>query len=115
MYRLLRAVGESRERRAQRQHPRYAMPRLVAAAPNQVWSWDITKLGGPVKWLYFSLYVVLDIFSRYVVGWLVAERENHELAARLITQSEKTSIRSLGQCQCILKQGFSKSFQTVTA
>lgn len=87
MYRLLRALGESRERRAQRQHPRYAMPRLVAAAPNQVWTWDITKLGGPVKWLYFSLYVVLDIFSRYVVGWLVAERENHELAGRLITQS----------------------------
>ena len=87
MYRLLRALGESRERRAQRQHPRYAMPRLVATAPNQVWTWDITKLGGPVKWLYFSLYVVLDIFSRYVAGWLVAERESHELAGRLITQS----------------------------
>ena len=87
MYRLLRALGESRERRAQRQHPRYTMPRLVAAAPNQVWSWDITKLGGPAKWLYFSLYVVLDIFSRYVVGWLVAERESHELAGRLLTQS----------------------------
>lgn len=88
MYRLLRALGESREQRAQRLHPRYAMPRLVAAAPNQVSTWDnITKLGGPVKWLYFSLYVVLDIFSRYVVGWLVAERENHELAGRLITQS----------------------------
>src|SRR5580704_8038957 len=87
MYRRLRALGESRERRAQRQHPRYAMPRLVAAAPNQVWTWDITKLGGPVKWLYFSLYAVLDIFSRYVVGWLVAERESHELAGRLLTQS----------------------------
>ena len=87
MYRLLRAVGESRERRAQRQHPRYTIPRLVAAAPNQVWSWDITQLGGPAKWLYFSLYVVLDIFSRYVIGWLVAERESHELAGRLITQS----------------------------
>ena len=87
MYRLLRALGESRERRAQRQHPRYTMPRLVAAAPNQVWSWDITKLGGPAQWLYFSLYVVLDIFSRYVIGWLVAERESHELAGRLLTQS----------------------------
>lgn len=87
MYRLLRALGQSRERRAQRRHPRYAMPRLVATAPNQVWSWDITKLGGPVKWLYFSLYVVLDIFSRYVVGWLVAERESHQLAGRLIAQS----------------------------
>ena len=80
-------MGESRERRVQRQHPRYAMPRLVATAPNQVWSWDITELGGPLKGLYFSLYVVLDIFSRYVVGWLVAERESHELAGRLITQS----------------------------
>jgi putative transposase len=87
MYRLLRALGESRERRAQRQHPHYAMPRLVATGPNQVWTWDITKLGGPLKGLYFSLYVVLDIFSRYVVGWLVAERESHELAGRLITQS----------------------------
>ena len=87
MYRLLRGLGESRERRAQRQHPRYAMPRLVATAPKQVWSWDITKLGGPRKGLYFSLYVVLDIFSRYVVGWLVAERESQELAGRLITQS----------------------------
>ena len=64
MYRLLRAVGESRERRAQRRHPRYAMPRLVAAAPNQVWSWDITKLGGPAKWLYFSLYVAI---ARYLL------------------------------------------------
>ena len=87
MYRLLRAVGESGERRAQRHHPRYAVPRLVAGAPNQVWSWDITKLAGPVKWLYFSLYVLLDIFSRYVVGWLVAEREDGELAARLIAES----------------------------
>jgi putative transposase len=96
MYRLLRALGESRERRAQRHHPRYAMPRLVATAPNQVWTWDITKLGGPVKWLYFSLYVVLDIFSRYVVGWLVAERESHELAGRLITQSMAKQAISAG-------------------
>ena len=87
MSRLLRALGESRERRAQRQHPRYAMPRLVAAAPNQVWSWDITKLGGPAKWLYFSLYVVLDIFSRYVVGWLLARQESAALAKVLIADS----------------------------
>ena len=87
MYRLLRGVSESGERRAQRRHPRYPLPRLVASGPNQVWSWDITKLAGPVKWLYFSLYVVLDIFSRYVVGWLVAEREDGELAGRLIAES----------------------------
>jgi putative transposase len=87
MYRLLRGVGESGERRAQRRHPRYPVPRLVASGPNQVWSWDITKLAGPVKWLYFSLYVLLDIFSRYVVGWLVAEREDGELAGRLIAES----------------------------
>jgi putative transposase len=87
MYRLLRGVGESGERRAQRRHPRYLVPRLVASGPNQVWSWDITKLAGPVKWLYFSLYVLLDIFSRYVVGWLVAEREDGELAGRLIAES----------------------------
>ena len=87
MYRVLRGVGESGERRAQRRHPHYAVPRLVASGPNQVWSWDITKLAGPVKWLYFSLYVLLDIFSRYVVGWLVAEREDGELAGRLIAES----------------------------
>jgi len=87
MYRLLHEVGESGERRAQRRHPHYPVPRLVASGPNQVWSWDITKLAGPVKWLYFSLYVLLDIFSRYVVGWLVAEREDGELAARLVAES----------------------------
>jgi len=87
MYRLLRGVAESGERRAQRRLPHYPLPRLVASGPNQVWSWDITKLAGPVKWLYFSLYVLLDIFSRYVVGWLVAEREDGELAGRLIAES----------------------------
>jgi putative transposase len=87
MYRVLRGAGESGERRAQRRHPHYAVPRLVASGPNQVWSWDITKLAGPLKWLYFSLYVLLDIFSRYVVGWLVAEREDGELAGRLIAES----------------------------
>ena len=87
MYRILARSGEQRERRDQLQHPRYARPELVATAPNQVWSWDITKLKGPVKLYYFYLYVILDIFSRYVVGWMIAEAENAGLAERLIEQS----------------------------
>ena len=74
MYRILAADQPVRERRNQREHPRYAKPELVATAPNQTWSWDITKLLGPTKWTYFYLYVVLDIFSRYAVGWMVADR-----------------------------------------
>ena len=76
-----------RERRNQREHPQYTKPELVAAAPNQTWSWDITKLLGPTKWTYFYLYVVLDIFSRYAVGWMVADRENSALAGRLIEET----------------------------
>ena len=88
-YRLLAQAGESGERRAQRRHPRYEKPELLAKAPNQAWSWDITKLKGPVKWSYFHLYVILDIFSRCVVGWMVAERESSQLAKRLIANSCK--------------------------
>jgi putative transposase len=87
MYRLLAAQGEARERRNQLTHPHYQAPELLATAPNQVWSWDITKLRGLVKWTYFYLYVVLDIFSRYVVGWLVATRETAELARQLLWES----------------------------
>ena len=76
MYRILAADVPVRERRNQREHPQYTKPELVATAPNQIWSWDITKLLGPAKWTYFHLYVVLDIFSRYAVGWMVADREN---------------------------------------
>ena len=72
MYRLLAAAQEVRERRAQARHPAYAKPELVATAPNQIWSWDITKLKGPIPYFYYSLYVILDVFSRYVVGWMVA-------------------------------------------
>ena len=68
-------VWKSEERRRQRRHPQYAKPELLATGPNQCWSWDITKLKGPVKWSYYYLYVVLDIFSRYVVGWMVATQE----------------------------------------
>ena len=84
MYRILDAAEEVRERRAQARHPAYAKPELVATAPNQIWSWDITKLKGPIPYLYYSLYVILDLFSRYVVGWMVAAHENAHLAQRLI-------------------------------
>lgn len=87
MYRILEANGEVRERRDQCRHPHYAAPELLATGPNELWSWDITKLLGPVKWTYFHLYVILDVFSRYVVGWLLAERESAVLAKRLIQDS----------------------------
>ena len=87
MYRILEANGEVRERRDQLRHPTYQRPELVATGPNQVWSWDITKLLGPVKWTYFYLYVILDIFSRYVVSYMVARREGRELASRLIEEA----------------------------
>ena len=83
-YRVLREAGESRERRAQAAHPATVKPELAAAGPNQVYSWDITKLHGPAKWTYYHLYVILDIFSRYAVGWMVATRESAALAEKLI-------------------------------
>ena len=86
-YRLLRQAGETQQRRRQASHPASVKPELVATAPNQVWSWDITKLRGPVKWTYYHLYVILDIFSRYVVGWMVAHRESATLAEVLIRQT----------------------------
>jgi putative transposase len=87
MYRFLAQEGESRERRDQLVHPPYQKPELLATAPNQLWSWDITKLLGPAKWTYFYLYVILDVFSRYVVGWMVAHRENAELAKQFIEET----------------------------
>ncbi len=87
MYRLLAENGEVRERRNQLRHPVYQKPELLATGPNQVWSWDITRLRGPVKWSSFYLYVVLDIFSRYIVGWLVAQRESEALARQLVSES----------------------------
>jgi putative transposase len=87
IYRILRSVNEVRERRRVAVHPPYVKPELVAWRPNQVWSWDITKLLGPAKWTYYYLYVVLDIFSRYVVGWMVASRELAALAERLLADS----------------------------
>jgi len=87
MYRLLQEQGESQERRDQRTHPTYARPELLATAPNQLWSWDITWLRGPQRLEYFYLYVILDVFSRYVVGWMLAEEESADLAQRLIAES----------------------------
>ena len=87
MYRLLAGCDQVRERRNQLTHPAYTKPELLALQPNEVWSWDITKLRGPGKWTYFHLYVILDIFSRYVVGWMIAHRESAELAEKLIAET----------------------------
>lgn len=94
MYRILDSAQEVKERRDQVRRPHYAKPELLATRPNQVWSWDITKLMGPAKWTYFYLYVILDIFSRYVVGWMVAPRESAALAEGLISETyDKQGIR----------------------
>jgi putative transposase len=87
MYRILAEKGESRERRDQLVHPPYARPELLAERPNELWSWDITKLLGPAKWTYFYLYVILDVFSRYVVGWTIQHRESARVAEQLIAQA----------------------------
>jgi putative transposase len=99
-YRLLRAAGETRERRRQATHPAAVKPELRAAGPNQCWSWDITKLHGPVKWTYYHLYVILDIYSRYAVGWMVATRESAALAERLI--ADTCAKQGIGQDQLTL-------------
>lgn len=93
MYRLLTANAEVRERRNQLRHPAYARPELLATGPRELFSWDITKLRGPAKWTYYHLYVILDVFSRYVPGWMVATRESAVLAEQLIAETvEKEGI-----------------------
>jgi putative transposase len=87
MYRVLAANAEVRERRRHRRRPQYAAPELLATGPLMLWTWDISKLRGPAKWTYYHLYVILDVFSRYAVGWMVAERESAALAERLIEES----------------------------
>jgi len=95
MYRVLAENQSSRERRNQLQHPHYQKPELLATGPNEVWSWDITKLKGPETWTYYYLYVILDIYSRYVVGWMLAHRESADLAKQLIeTTIEKQEVQS---------------------
>jgi len=97
MYRILEDSQEVKERRNQLRHPEYTKPELLAEGPNEVWTWDITKLRGPVKWTYFYLYVILDIFSRYAVGWLVAPRETARLAQRLIRGTCRKQAINSGQ------------------
>jgi len=93
LYRLLADPQEVRERRNQLRHPQYQKPELLATGPNQVWSWDITKLLGPEKWTYYYLYVILDVFSRYVTGWMLATRESADLAQRFLRETaEKEQI-----------------------
>jgi putative transposase len=87
MHRILAENAELRERRDVLRHPTYTKPELLATGPNQLWSWDITKLLGPAKWTYYHLYVILDVFSRFVVGWMVAHRESATLAQKLIAES----------------------------
>jgi len=113
MYRLLREQGETRERRRQATHPAKVKPELVADGPNRVWSWDITKLRGPVKWTWFYLYVILDIYSRYPVGWMVASRESDILAERLIAESIRKQKVDRGQLTLHADRGSSMASKTV--
>jgi transposase InsO family protein len=126
LYRILGENDQVRERRAVLRHPSYVKPQLVATAPNQVWSWDITKLAGSAKGIWFHLYVVLDIFSRYVVGWLIAPHESSQLAQHLMQESCRkhaiepgqlklhadrgTAMRSKGLGQLLADLGVDKSF-----
>jgi putative transposase len=102
MYRLLAAAGETRERRRQRTHPAKKKPELIARRPNAVWSWDITKLRGPERGVYYELFVIIDIYSRYVVGWMVAPAETGELAESFIAE-------------CLARQGIERDQLTLHA
>lgn len=113
MYRILGANQEVRERRDQLRHPAYQRPELLATGPNQVWSWDITKLLGPTKWSYFYLYVILDIFSRYVVGWMVAPKESNALATKLIEETCTRQRIAPGQLTLHADRGSSMTSKTV--
>nr|WP_078662146.1 DDE-type integrase/transposase/recombinase [Streptomyces caelestis] len=114
MHRLLRRHGEVRERRRQAVHPPRTVPELIAEGPNRVWSWDITKLKGPVRGPYYCFYPVIDIFSRYTVGWMIADRENKDLAERFLSQTiVKYGIRS-GQLTIHSDRGSLMVAQNVT-
>lgn len=113
MYRLLRAAHQVRERRAQARRPATVKPELVATGPNQVWSWDITKLRGPHKWTWFQLYVILDVHSRYVVAWLVAPRESARLAEELIAEAIYQHQVPAGQLALHADRGSSMTSKTV--
>jgi putative transposase len=113
MYRLLEAEGESRERRDQLRRPCYAKPELLATSPNQLWSWDITKRRGPAKWTYYYLYVILDVFSRYVTGWMIAYRESADLAKQLIEESCEKQKIGPGQLTIHADRGSSMTSKSV--
>lgn len=113
MYRLLAAKGEVGERRRHRRHTNHAKPELLATGPNQVWSWDITKLKGPQKWTYFHLYVIIDVYSRKVVGWMLAYRESAELARRLIEETCRRQGIERDQLTIHADRGASMTSRTV--
>jgi len=113
MYRVLAENSEVRERRAQLRHPHYAAPELLATKPNQLWSWDITKLHGPAKWTYFYLYVIMDVFSRYVVGWMVAHAESAALAQRLLEETCTRQMVAPGQLTIHADRGSSMKSKPV--
>ena len=113
MYRILAANREVRERRDQLRHPQYAAPELLATRPNEVWSWDITKLLGPTKWSYFYLYVIMDVFSRDVVGWMVAEQESATLARKLIFETAERQGIEPGQLTIHADRGSAMKSQLV--
>ena len=113
-YRLLRSAhGEVRERRAQATHPARVKPEPIATKPNQVWSWDITKLHGPAKWTYFYRYVVIDVYSRRAVGWMVATRETADLAEALLAETITAEKVPAGQLTIHCDNGTSMASKTV--
>lgn len=113
LYRLLAEHGELRERRDQLTHPAYTKPQLLATRPNELWSWDITKLPGPAKWTYFYLYVLLDVFSRYAVGWTIQHRESGSVAQQLIRQAIEQQGISSGQLTLHADRGSSMTSKPV--
>lgn len=114
MYRVLRSQGAARERRRQTSHPARPKPELVARGPNQVWTWDITKLKGPVKGVFYALYVIIDVYSRYVVGWLLAESESATLAERLLRETIEKEGVSRDQLTIHADRGAPMKSHTVT-
>jgi putative transposase len=113
MHRVLAENAEVRERRNQRRHPKYVKPELCATRPNELWSWDISKLRGPAKWTYFYLYVILDVYSRYAVGWMVAHRESAALAKKLIAETHDKQGVVRGQLTLHADRGSSMTSKPV--
>jgi putative transposase len=113
MYRILKGHKQVRERRNQLRHPVYSKPELLASGPKQLWSWDLTKLRGPAKWTYYYLYTILDVYSRYVPGWLIAERESAQLAEQLIAETCAKQGIEPGQLTLHADRGSSMTSKTV--